>query len=212
MPSSELAAAGISVVRPGADTPYRLQVGDVLDVRFPFQPEMNSKVPVRPDGRITLEPTGEIKAAGLTPTELEELICQRSSSRLRNPEVRVIVTRVGEQRVYVGGEVNRPGYVALRRGMTPLQAVLERGGFRPTARLDSVLLLGRLSNGEFRASRMNLEQVVEEGVPERIRLRPNDVIYVPRTRIANVDLFVDQYVRGLIPSLPRVGAGYNLSQ
>jgi len=48
-------------------------------------------------------------------------------------------------------------------------------------------------------------------VPERIRLHPNDVVYVPQTWIANMNDVVDQWVRGLIPSLPRVGAGYSLS-
>lgn len=191
---------------------YQLQVGDELHVRFLYQPDMNEEIPIRPDGRISLATTGEMEVVGLTPLELEKIIVERSSSRLRDPEVTVIVTKVGEQRVYVGGEVPRPGYVALRPDMTLLQAVLQSGGFKKTAKTDSVLLMTPAADGGFAAARVDMQQVVDSGVPERVRLHANDVVYVPATWIADMNVVVDQWVRGLIPSLPRVGAGYSLSQ
>ncbi|HXJ35632.1 MAG TPA: polysaccharide biosynthesis/export family protein [Candidatus Eisenbacteria bacterium] len=191
---------------------YRIQAYDELHVRFTYQPELNEQIPVRPDGRISLATTGEIAVIGLTPTELERLVERRSSHRLRKPEVVVVVTKVAEQRAYIGGEVLRPGYVVLQRDMTPLQAVLQSGGFRPTAKLDSVVLMTPGPDGRFTAARMNMDQVVNDGVPERVRLHPGDVVYVPRTWIADANIVVDQYVRGLIPALPRVGVGYSLSQ
>ena len=196
---------------PEAGTEYRIQSGDELHVRFPYQPDVNEEVPVRPDGRITLATTGELVVAGLTPNALQDLIVQKSSHRLRNPEVVVVVTKVAEQRVYVGGEVLKPGYVVLQPGMTPLQAVVQTGGFRQTAKIDSVLLLTPGPGGKFSAARMNMDQVVTDGVPERVRLHPGDVVYVPTTWIADMNIVVDQYVRGLIPALPRVGVGYSLS-
>jgi protein involved in polysaccharide export with SLBB domain len=208
-------AALAAVLAPAPPQPgpaYRIQIGDQLHVRFLYQPDMTEDLPVRPDGRITLASTGELVAVGLTPTELERLIIEKSSTRLRNPEVTVVVTKLGEQRVYVGGEVGRPGYVTLLPNMTPLQAVLQCGGFKKSGKLDSVLLLTPGADGRFAAARIDMKQVVDAGVPERIRLHPNDVIYVPTTWIADMDDVVDQYVRGLIPSLPRVGAGYSLSQ
>jgi protein involved in polysaccharide export with SLBB domain len=188
---------------------YRIGGGDELEVRFIYQPDMNAHVPVRPDGRISLASTGEIEAVGLTPVELEHLIIERST-HLRNPEVVVIVTKLGEQRVYVGGEVTKPGFVTLRPDMTPLQAVLESGGFKRTAKLESVLLLTPGASGQFSAARVDMAQVVNSGVPERVRLHPNDVVYVPATWISDMNDIVDQYVRGLLPALPRVGAGYSL--
>jgi len=172
---------------------------------------MSEELPVRPDGRISLLATGELDVVGLTPTELERLIVERSSAHLREPEVTVIVTKLGERRVYVGGEVARPGYVDLLPDMTPLQAVLQSGGFKTTAKLESVLLITPGPDGRFQAARLNMQQVLD-GVPERVRLHTNDVVYVPRTWIADMDLTVDQYVRGLVPAFPRVGAGYSLSQ
>ncbi|TMA59567.1 MAG: hypothetical protein E6J75_02865 [Deltaproteobacteria bacterium] len=162
---------------------YRIQLGDELD---------------------------EIAVVGMTPSELEQLIIERSSAHLRNPEVSVIVTKLGEQRVYIGGEVTRPGYVVLAADMTPLQAVLQCGGFKKSAKLESVLLLTPGTDGKFNAARVDMGQVVNRGVPERVRLHPNDVVYVPPTWISDMDDVVDAYVRGLIPALPRVGVGYSL--
>ena len=205
------AAALLPPAPPTAAPEYHINQGDELHVRFLYQPDMSEQVPVRPDGRISLASTGEISVIGLTPRDLERLIEERSATHLRNPEVTVIVTKLGEQRVYVGGEVGKPGYVTLRPDMTVLQAVLQAGGFRKTAKLDSVLLMTPGAGGRFAASRVDMEQVVQEGVPERVRLHPNDVIYAPPTWVADMNEVVDQWVRGLIPALPRVGVGYSLS-
>ena len=208
-------AAAAALLPPPAREPgpaYRIQFGDEMDVKFLYQPDMNEHVPVRPDGRISLPATGEIAVVGMTPPDLEHLIIERSSAHLRDPQVSVIITKLGEQRVYIGGEVSRPGFVALATDMTPLQAVLQSGGFKKTAKLDSILLLTPGGDGKFSAARVDMGQVVEHGVPERVRLHPNDVVYVPATWIADMDNVVDQYVRGLIPGLPRVGLGNAVSQ
>src|SRR5262245_55800770 len=190
---------------------YRIAVGDELHVRFTYQPDNDEQLPVRPDGRISLRTTGEIEVVGMTPTDLEQVIVERSSGKLRDPEVTVVVTKIGEQHVYIGGEVTRPGVVPLAPGMTPLQAVMQTGGFRPTAKRDSVVLITPSVDGKFQASRINLEQVVEDGVLERVRLRPNEVVFVPKSWIGNMNDVVDLYVRGLIPALPHIGVGYSLS-
>jgi len=211
-PTTANVAALAPPAPPRAADEYRIQAGDELHVVFTYQPEMTEQLPVRPDGSISLASAGEILATGMTPSELEKVITRKSENRLRNPQVVVVVTKVAEQRVYVGGEVAKPGYVTLLAGMTPLQAVVQTGGFRPTAKLDSVLLLTPGEGGKFSAARMDMEQVVQDGVPERVRLHPGDVVYVPTTWIADMNIVVDQYVRGLIPALPRVGVGYSLSQ
>lgn len=205
-------AAALTPPVPGTPGPeYRIAIGDELHIRFLYQPDNNEQLPVRPDGRISLGVTGEMDVVGLTPVELEKVIVEKASTRLRDPEVTVVVTKVGEKYVYVGGEVIRPGVVILQPGMTPLQAVMQQGGFRPTAKRDSVVLITPSADGKFQASRVNLEQVVEDGVAERVRLRPNEVVFVPKSWIGNMNDVVDLYVRGLIPALPRVGVGYSLS-
>ena len=207
-PATSAALLPPPAFKPGPD--YRLQLGDQLHVQFLYQPENDLDLVVRPDGRISLSPAGELEAAGKTEHEVEQAITERAAKHLREPLVTVEVTKVGPQNVYVGGQVQRPGVVTLVPGMTPLQAVIEQGGFLPTAERDSVVLIVPTADGKFAASRINLEQVLTGGVAERVRLRPNAVIFVPKTWIANADDVVDLYVQGLIPTLPRIGVGYSL--
>ena len=211
-PSPEQMATILAPSEPQPEPQYRLQLGDEIDVKFPFQPSMDHHAVVRPDGKISSPGIGEIDVAGMTPPELEKLLIDKSKSRLRDPEVTVILTKVGEQRVYVAGEVQKANFVPLRSGMTPLQAIAQCGGFRETAKLNSVLIFLPSGGGKFQAARVDMEQVLQDGVPERIRLAANSVVYVPKTWIAEANQVVDQWVRGLMPALPRVGAGYSLSQ
>ena len=186
--------------------PYRLLAGDKLDIKFPYHHAEDAQIPVRPDGKISLDVTGEIMAEGLTPEELSDVIKQRSARFLKNPEVVVVVSAIGDRRVYVGGEVNRPGFVTIQEGMTPLQAVMAVGGFKDSALKSDVLYIARDQTGEYHASRVDLQDVVTNGSPESVRLVANDVVYVPATRIANAGLFVKQYIRDLLPVESRAGA------
>ena len=161
---------------------------------------------MRPDGKISLDVTGEILAEGLTPLELAEIIKERSSRYLKKPEVVVIVSAIGDRRVYVGGEVNRPGFVVIQEGMTPLQAVMAVGGFKDTAQKTDVLYIARASNGDYNASRVDLDDVVRNGTPEVARLVGNDIVYVPATRIVNAGIFVKQYIRDILPVESKAGA------
>lgn len=185
---------------------YRLLAGDRLQIKFPYHHASNQELPVRPDGKISLDVTGEILAEGLTPAELAEIVKVRSSRFLRNPEVVVIVTAIGDRRVYVGGEVTRPGFVSIQEGMTPLQAVMAVGGFKDSALKSDVLYIARAPSGDYDASRVDLEDVVKNGTPEVVRVGANGVVYVPAKRISNLGLFVKQYIRDVLPVESRAGA------
>lgn len=190
----------------GQGESYRIQSGDVLRVKFLYHPELDVKVPIRPDGVVTLQIAGDIHAAGLTTTELQEIIKQRSSDRLRDPEISVIVAQLGDQKVYVGGEVRVPGFVPYRIGMTPLQAIMDRGGFTDIARSDSVLRLCMAQN-DYQGTRLNLDKPLSDGTADGTQLSPGDVLFVPRTFIGDVDSFVKRYVQDVLPIPPRVGFG-----
>jgi protein involved in polysaccharide export with SLBB domain len=184
---------------------YRLQPGDLLRVKFLYHPELDMKIPIRPDGDITLQLAGEIHAAGLTTAEVEQVIKERTSDRLREPEVSVVVAQLAGQKVYVGGEVRLPGFVAYQAGMSPLQAIMDRGGFTDTARMDSVL---RLSAGEndYQGTRLDFTKPLSEGTREDMHLAAGDVLYVPRTFIGDVNAFVRLYIRNMLPTTTHVGA------
>jgi len=189
----------------GESGQYRLQPGDLLRVKFLYHPEFDLKIPIRPDGSITLQMAGDVRAAGLTPEELEKVIKDRTSDRLRDPEVSVLVAQLADQKVYVGGEVRIPGFVQFKAGMSPLQAIMDRGGFTDTARLDSVLRLSPSQN-EYEGTRLDLTKPLSVGTPEGTQLYAGDVIFVPRTFIGDINAFVRLYIRGILPIDPRIGA------
>jgi polysaccharide export outer membrane protein len=204
-PAAEIAAL---TAEPPERAEYRLHVGDRLQVKFTYQPDENREVPVRPDGKIRLGLTGEITAEGLTARELAAVVEKAAARRLRDPHVVVVVTGFGERRVYVGGEVQRPGFVIVQGDMTPLQAVLACGGFDDGAAPESTLYVLPVRDGGYRATRLDLEDVVKNGTPETIRLAGNEVLWVPRSRIGNANEFVQLYVRNMIPIETRAGFSY----
>jgi polysaccharide export outer membrane protein len=175
---------------------------DQITVRFTYHPEQDPKMPIsiRPDGNITLEGVGGIRAAGLTPEELGKEIAAKSSKRLRDPEVVVTVAQFAPRQVYVGGQVKQPGIVKFQGEMTPIQAIFDRGGFTNEAQVDSVILIRDAGGPEPIIGRINSNQSLEDGKPEKITLLTNDVIYVPMSGIGRADLWVKQHLRDIIPT------------
>ena len=182
---------------------YVLQVGDSIDVTYYYHPDNNqANLLVRPDGKIYLPLIGEVQAAGLTAPQVAEEIIKRSSTSLRDPKVAVNVRTLNPTRVFVGGEVFKPGFVVYTPGLTAVQAVMQVGGWKDTADLQEVVLLQKINEGsnEYRPSKINLGKVVELGdVKADIVLGPSDVLVFPKTGIARANLWMQQYVINMIP-------------
>jgi polysaccharide biosynthesis/export protein len=179
---------------------YHIEPGDSLSILYTFHPEMNQEELVRRDGKISALLVGEVPVAGMTTVEIAKYLVEQTSHRLRDPEVTVEVTRSTEKTIYVGGEVGRPGAVPYRDGLSPLQAILAAGGFRDTARVDSIILVrAQGQENDFISRKINLEQVVVDGAKEQIALVPHDVVFVPRTAIANANIWVRQHITDLLP-------------
>ncbi|MGH2830910.1 MAG: polysaccharide biosynthesis/export family protein [Actinomycetota bacterium] len=190
---------------------YRLEPGDMIDIRFTFHPEMSQQELVRPDGKVTAKLVGEVAVAGMTTTELEELLRQRKSDRLREPAVEVKILEFSAKSVYVTGEVLKPGMIPYQKGLTPLQAVVAAGGFRDTALTGNVILIRAAAEADRFVSRtLDLQEVVTSGGEEPLALAPHDVLYVPRTRIAEADIWVDQHVTRLFPFIRGTNASFPL--
>jgi protein involved in polysaccharide export with SLBB domain len=111
--------------------------------------------------------------------------------------------------VYVGGEVVEPGLVPLEGNLTALAAVLKAKGFRPTAKLNSVILLRNNGDGKPQITRVDLGDVAEKGKTD-LTLQPYDVVYVPKARISKANEFIDRYFRQLLPVSANVGFSYLL--
>lgn len=179
---------------------YVIQSGDVLALKFYYHPDHDQEATVRPDGKVLLPLVGEVRAAGVTPVVLAEELVRRYSANLRDPKIAVSIKQMNENRVYVGGEVGKPGFVTYRPGLTALQALLDAGGPKDSAYMEEVVILQKVADQQYRAAKINLTQMLEEGkTAVDVGLNPADVVFVPKTRIAKFNQWVDEY---LVKSLP----------
>jgi protein involved in polysaccharide export with SLBB domain len=177
---------------------YVLQRGDEITVKVFNNPELFDTVLVRPDGMVSLMLLDDVQAAGLTVGALDAKLTEGYAKFFREPQVTVVVRTFAGLRVYVGGEVGQPGPVSLRGDVTALEAILQVGGFRPSARMDSVILLRNDGTAKPAARKLNFKELLSRKQVD-IPLEPFDVLYVPVSRITKVDRFVDQYMRQLLP-------------
>jgi protein involved in polysaccharide export with SLBB domain len=188
---------------------YKIHVGDQLDVKFFYNSELNEQVTVRPDGRISLQLIDEIMAAGLTPAQLTDLLSKKYGSELDKPAITVIVRSFGGQMVYVDGEVNKPGMLNMIAPMTVLQSLSQAGGLKDTAKRNEILIIRRGLDNKPVVLVMNMKKVIDgTETSQDLTLMPFDIVYVPKSGIANVNVWVDQYLRKNIPI--GVGVYYNL--
>jgi protein involved in polysaccharide export with SLBB domain len=180
--------------------PYLLRRGDRVTVEVLFYPELETSTVVRPDGKITASGIGDVPALGRRPEEVAADIEAYYSRILRDPTTTVNVVDFGERRAYVFGMVNRPGALDLEQRMTLTQALASSGSVNEDAKLATVVLLRRKSENSAQAYRLDLRGVLEgKSLAADIVLQPDDVIYVPRTFVADMEQFVSQVFRGLLP-------------
>lgn len=182
------------------ETPaYRFYPGDEIEVAVFSAPELTRTVTVAPDGRVALPLVGAVRAADLTAAELHDELVALYAQHLRMPELTVTPRSYGSRQVFVGGEVARPGIYEMPAQIDAFQAVALAGGFLPTARRGDVLVLSR-GNGGAEVTEIDLSpRAMRQGFPGAQPLQRYDVVYVPRSRISQVNLFMQQYVRDALP-------------
>ncbi|HPR87893.1 MAG TPA: polysaccharide biosynthesis/export family protein [bacterium] len=197
-PSGTMASAPARTLAPSMV--YRLGFGDVLDVKFLASPEYNETVTVRPDGRISLQGVGELDALGLSPAGLDSVITAAYSQILVRPDVTVIVRNFGGQKCYVAGEVEHPGSLDIAKGMTMLRAIATAGGPKKSAKLGSVILIRMDAQQRIEATRLDLSFTsMKGGIENDMPVMGNDIIFVPRTFIADINAVVSQIYDILLP-------------
>ena len=179
---------------------YRMAVGDEIEIRQFFNPELNDRLLIRPDGKVALQLIGDYTAAGKTSEEMRMELVDLYARQVKAPEITIVVRTFGSREIFVGGEVERAGVITFNRPVTALRAVMEAGGFRNTARVSEVVIARRNADGSPHMFKVNLQAFMENTDPSQDPvLEPYDVVFVPRSRIADVNLLVAQYLRENIP-------------
>ncbi|MCK4786619.1 MAG: polysaccharide biosynthesis/export family protein [Desulfobacteraceae bacterium] len=198
-----------NLTAPPAEPKVVLRPGDEIELKFPHWQELNDTQVIRPDGLITLQLIDSVQTRGLTPEELDEKLTKLYAPKIKDPVISVVVRSLVDQRIYVGGEVNKPGLQTLHGEVNALQAVINASGFKETARLSHVIVIRKDKGGKTIPYKVNLSKAVYAANPqETFLLQPSDVVYVPKTAIANLDKFVDQYIAKLF-LFRGIGVGFS---
>lgn len=176
---SDTAKSEVSAPAPTMDTEYKIGPQDVLRIDVWKEPEISRTIPVRPDGKISLPLLNDVQATGLTPMQLAGSIRDGLTKFISGPQVTVTVTEINSRRVFLTGEVARPGALALLPNMTVLQALSSGGGFTQFAKLKNIYVL-RIESGKQVKHPFNYKEVVKgKNQEENIPLQAGDVIVVP---------------------------------
>lgn len=183
-----------------APAPYRFGPGDRVKIQFLLTPEVNETALVAPDGTVSLRVAGRVEVAGRTTAELERAVADAARRTLTNPIVTAGLDEAGSSVAYVGGSVRRAGAYPLtgRRGVAEVVALA--GGLEEAARMDQVVLIRRSPDNRPMLRTVNLQAFISGNDPGGdVPLVAGDIVYVPRSRIAEVGLWVDQAINRIIP-------------
>ena len=158
---------------------YVIGADDVLVVTFWRDRDLSGEVTVRPDGKISLPLVNDIDAVGLTPEQLRDKVTEAARQFVEDPNVTVVVRTINSRRVFVTGQVARPGPYPLTSTMTVLQAIAVSGGLSDFAKQKSISVVrteGRVTT----RFRFNYKDVLNgKNLRQNIELKPGDTIIVP---------------------------------
>ncbi|MDO9235245.1 MAG: polysaccharide biosynthesis/export family protein [Aquabacterium sp.] len=225
------AAAGGSIQRE-----YLLHTNDEIDIKFPYLPNLNELVRVRPDGKVQLQLVGTVQAEGLSPEALQAELKRRYGRVIRVPELSVLVRTATSQsvrtdrgvgraglagleptvlvrsfqapQVFVTGELAKPGMLSFLPGMTLMQALAQAGGQLPTGDIERLVVLRRTAAGAAEVLEPHLSAQYLYAPDKDVALQPFDVVLLPPTRVAVLGQSLDQYVFKLLPPLRNSSFGF----
>jgi polysaccharide biosynthesis/export protein len=175
------ASPAAPAVPEGVPLPADFVIGaeDGLGVLFWHEPEMSGDVVVRPDGLITLPLIGDIRAAGLKPETLRQEIQKAASRYLTEVNVMVVVRQINSRRVFITGEVAKPGAYPLTGPRTVMQLIALAGGLNEYADSNGITVM-RIENGHQRSFQFHYRDVARgKALSQNIALQPGDTVVVP---------------------------------
>lgn len=174
VPADDSAGSKLAV-----DPPAGFVIGpeDVLSIVFWRDKDMSSQVTVRPDGKISLPLLNEVQAAGLTPAQLREHLAAAAKRFFENPNVTVVVNQINSRKVFITGQVGKPGPYALTGPMTVLQLISMAGGLKDFADSRNIIIV-RHENGQTSSQPFNYKEI-GRNLRQNIELQPGDTVVVP---------------------------------
>ena len=158
---------------------YLIGPDDVLQVVFWQEKDLSAEVVVRPDGKISLPLINEVPASGTTPAQLRTAIMQAASRFVTDPSLTIFVKTINSRKVFVMGQVNKPGPYPLNDSMTILQMLATAGGLAEYAKGGKITVM-RTEQGQTKSFKFNYNDVRDgKNLQQNIALKPGDTIVVP---------------------------------
>lgn len=188
---------------PNTLEPYILQPGDEVEIKFFHHPDLNDRVQIRPDGKISVMLLDDVETVGLTPAQLDEILTRGYAQKLDKVDLTVIVREFTKRNVYVDGEVVKPSAIVQSREIDVRQAIAAAGGVTNTANLRKVILIRRVDENNVAVARLDLSHVSQND-KANVFLRPFDIVYVPPSGIGKVNQIVQQYISNMMPDFVRI--------
>jgi polysaccharide biosynthesis/export protein len=172
-------SGGAATLPPAVPPDYVIGAQDLLSIVFWREKEMSTDVVVRPDGKISLPLLQDVDAAGYTPKELTGVLVRAASKYVSQPNATVIVKEINSRKVFIVGQVARPGGFPLTGDMTVLQLIALAGDVLEYAKSKDVVIVRKENHGERRFN-FNYKDVIKgKHVEQNILLSSGDTVIVP---------------------------------
>jgi polysaccharide biosynthesis/export protein len=183
-------------------TAYLIQPGDTLDVKFVKNPELNEQPTVQPDGRISMLYAPNLVVGGHSTEEARNALQEAYSKELKEPGISVAIKGAVAWHIFVGGEVKTPGDFTLTGPLPSLsQAIANAGGILDSGDATKVVLVRRMPNNQKQAFLIDYDAAARGEHPDDdIQLTASDVLFVPKTGVADVYKAYNQYFKQFLPS------------
>ena len=184
---------------------YTLHPGDQLDIVVSSAPELSRTLTVGPDGRVVMPMSRPIMAAGRTFQQVQAELSAELATQLRDPTIAVTPRAYAPEQIYVGGQVNQPGTYTLPGRIGALEALFLAGGMSLGARTKQVAILRRSPYGGMMMRTVNIQNglINIREYNDNMQLRRGDIIFVPKTALAEVGSFVQAF-RQTLPIDPQI--------
>ena len=170
--------AATATARPAP--PYVIGPDDVLSIVFWKDKDLSAEVTVRPDGKVSLPLLNDIQAQGRTPDELRDALKQAAQAYVEDPNPTVMVKEIKSRRVFITGQVEKPGPYPLTGETTVLQLIAMAGGIREFADGSNITIIRKADNGRTEILPFNYRDVLKrKNLTQNVQLKPGDTVVVP---------------------------------
>jgi polysaccharide export outer membrane protein len=190
--SAEAVAGGVPLT-----SEHALGPGDEFEIRFPFYPDLNDRVIVGPDGRLSLQLVNTVAVGGLTVADATKLLNERYARVIRDPQVNLTMRTYAPEEIFVDGWVANPGLVRSDVPLTVSRALAQAGGAKSGAHTDAVLVLRRTPDGVVHYYQVALGNFAGAGGREDPLLSNYDVVYVPAGVLGSISDFLANYLKNV---------------